>query len=530
MSVTGEKEQLQQPIELDLDNLPDNVEFLHQVIIDLLSSLSDRQSTIDKLKHQIQQLKRHRFGSRSERFEALEEQLLLFEKLQQLQEEAKEEPLVETAEDEAVEVSPKKNGKKKEKGHGRKPFPEHLPRVRVEFPLTQQQLDELGCSMEDFKKIGEEISCQLEYVPSSFYVKEQVRFKYAYANGQEGIVLGDLPAQPIEKGIPGPGLLAHVLTSKYADHLPLNRQEAIFKRHGVDISRKTACGWVAKAAELLAVLVALMKKELIASRKIHTDDTVVPVLDENQNKTRKGRLWVYCNDDHVVYDYTPDRSRAGPLEFLNDYKGYLQADAYAGYDELYKSGNVIEVGCWAHARRKFVEAKDTDSLRAHAALVFIKNLYAIEKQWRAVDAQTRAAVRRERSLPILEDFKAWLEKESDRVLPKTPIAGAIRYTLNQWEALLRFTQDGILQIDNNSAEREMRRVVLGRSNYLFVGSDNGGKSAAIIYSLVATCKRHGIDPFAYFRDVLERLPAHPLQQLHELLPKNWKDANESAAR
>lgn len=525
MSVTGEKQERKPPIELNLDNLPDDVEFLHQMILDLFSSLQDRQSTIEKLKHQIQQLLRNRFGSKSERFEALEEQLLLFEKLQQLQEEAKEEPLVETAEDEAVEVSPKKDGKKK--GHGRKPFPEHLPRVRVEFPLTQEQLDELGCSIEDFKKIGEEITCQLEYVPASFYVKELVRFKYAYTNGQEGIVLGDLPAQPIEKGIPGPGLLAQVLTSKYCDHLPLHRQEGIYKRHGIDLSRKTTCGWVAKAAELLAVLVSLMKKELIASRKIHTDDTVVPVLDEKQKKTRKGRLWVYCNDDHIVYDYTPDRSREGPLEFLRNYSGYLQADAYAGYNETYKSGDVVEVGCWTHTRRKFVESKDTDPLRAHAALVFIRGLYRIEKEVKDADDDTRLAVRQAESVPILEDLKAWIEKEYDTILPKSPIGTAMTYALNQWEALLRYTQDGSLSIDNNAAERAMRIPVLGRNNYLFFGSDNGGKSAAIIYSLVATCKLHGIDPFAYLRDVLERLPAHPIQQLHELLPINWKAANKS---
>ena len=360
-------------------------------------------------------------------------------------------------------------------------------------------------------------------------MKEQVRFKYAYANGQEGIVLGDLPAQPIEKGIPGPGLLAHVLTSKYADHLPLNRQEAIFKRHGVDISRKTTCGWVAKAAELLAVLVALMKKELIASRKIHTDDTVVPVLDENQKKTRKGRLWVYCNDDHIVYDYTPNRSHKGPFDFLKNYSGYLQADAYAGYHKTYESGDVVEVGCWAHARRKFVESNDTDPLRSTAAMVFIRDLYRIEEEVKDADDDTRLAVRQAESVPILEDLKAWMEKEYDAILPKSPIGTAMTYALNQWEALLRYTQDGSLSIDNNAAERAMRMVVLGRNNYLFFGSDNGGKSAAVIYSLVATCKLHGIDPFTYLRNVLERLPAHPIQQLHELLPKNWKAANESVA-
>jgi hypothetical protein len=286
---------------------------------------------------------------------------------------------------------------------------------------------------------------------------------------------------------------------------------------------------VAKAAQLLKVLVSLMTKELKSSKKIHTDDTTVPVLEKNRKNTKKGRLWVYGNEDHIVYDYTPDRSRDGPVNFLKDYKGYLQADAYAGYDEIYKSGDVIEVGCWAHTRRKFVEAKDTDPLCAHTALVFIKELYRIEKEWRAVDAETRVAVRQAESLPILEDFKAWLEEESRRVLPKSPIGIAIQYTLNQWVALLRYTQDGDLEIDNNFAEREMRRVVLGRNNYLFCGSDNGGKSAAIIYSLVATCKLHNIDPFAYFRDVLERLPAHPINQLQDLLPKNWKAARELSA-
>ncbi|MCA9413974.1 MAG: IS66 family transposase [Candidatus Omnitrophica bacterium] len=502
---------------LDLDHLPDDPALLHQLILDLLS-------TNENLRHQLKQLQRYQFGSKSERFEALEEQKLLFEQLRNLMDDSEEK--AETDEEEALEATAEENGKKK--GHGRKPFPEHLPRERVEFPLSEEKRDCPNCAGH-LEKIGEEVTKQLEYIPASFHVRELVRFKYACKQCQEGVVTSELPPQPIEKGIPGPGLLAHVLTSKYCDHLPLNRLEGIFQRNGIEISRKTTCDWVGKSAALLEPLVAEMKKELKASKKIHSDDTVVPVLEKDRKTTKQGRLWVYGNDAHIVYDYTPNRSREGPKAFLKGYRGYLQADAYAGYNELIGKKKATLVGCWAHARRKFVEAKDSDPLRSHTALVFIGDLYRIEKEWRMVESETRAAARRSQALPILEKFEAWLREEAGRVLPKSPMGQAIRYTLNQWDSLVRYVEEGDLDIDNNFAERAMRCVVIGRKNWMFAGSDSGGTRAAIIYSLVATCKLHGIDPFEYFRDVLGRLPSHPINHIHELLPHNWKAAHTDSS-
>lgn len=505
------------PVTLDLDHLPDDPALLHQLILDLLA-------TNEKLRHQLQQLQRYQFGARSERFEALEEQKLLFQQLQELVADGATQSADEAVEEENDSAAPEGNGKKK--GHGRKPFPAHLPRQREEFPLPENRRDCPHCAGH-LEKIGEEVTRQLEYVPASFHVRELVRFKYACKKCQEGVTLSDLPPQPIDKGIPGPGLLAHVLTSKYCDHLPLNRLEGIFARNGIDISRRTTCDWVGKSSHLLEPLVARQRKELLRSKKIHTDDTVVPVLEKDRKTTKQGRLWVYGNDTHIVYDYTPNRSREGPKRFLKGFRGYLQADAYAGYNDLIGKEKATLVGCWAHARRKFVEAEDSDLLRAHTALAFIKELYRIEKEWRKVDAETRAAIRQAEALPLLKKFEDWLREESGRVLPKSPIGEAIGYALNQWESLVVYTQDGDLDPDNNFSERAMRHVVVGRLNWKFAGSDSGGTRAAIIFSLVATCKLHGIDPFAYFRDILERLPSHPINQIQDLLPHNWKTAHAS---
>lgn len=528
MDATGENTIDRATVNLDLDNLPEDPALLQRLILDLISTLQDKDGQIAKLSHQLKQLQRYQFGSKSERFEALEEQKLLFQQLRDLVDSKEETPesVDETVEGAAEDAAANGNGKKK--GHGRKPFPSHLPRERVEFPLPEEKRECPNCAGH-LEKIGEEITHQLEYVPASFHVKELVRFKYACKKCQEGVVITDLPPQPIEKGIPGPGLLAHVLTSKYCDHVPLNRLVGIFARNGIDLSRQTLCDWVGKTAPMLAPLRELQRKELISSNKIHTDDTVVPVLERDRKNTKQGRLWVYGNDTHIVYDYTPNRSREGPKAFLKGYRGYLQADAYAGYNELVGEGKATLVGCWAHARRRFVEAKDSDPLRSHTALVYIGDLYRIEREWRAVDPEMRATARQSVALPILEKFKAWLEVEAGKVLPKCPMGEAIRYALNQWESLVAYIRDGNLDPDNNFAEREMRRVVLGRKNYLFVGSDNGGKSAATIYSLVATCKLHGIDPFAYFRDVLERLPSHPITQLQDFLPHNWKLAQATSS-
>jgi hypothetical protein len=343
--------------------------------------------------------------------------------------------------------------------------------------------------------------------------------------------------------------LAQVITSKYDEAMPLYRQERFFKRHGLELSRSTTCDWMAACAQLLRPLYERMKQEVLASRWLHTDDTTLPVQDEKCSQTRKGRLWAYLGDrDHPfnVFDYTPSRKRDGPVNFLKDFRGFLQADAFSGYDGIYlgSQGGIVEVACNAHARRKFHEARKTDAARAAAALGWYQELYAIERQAReqlaawakergqevpADEADAlRLRLRQEKSVPLLEKFKAWLLEQTP-VLPKSPMGEAIGYTLGNWDALVRYTQHGFLAIDNNLAEREMKWIAIGRKNFLFVGSDQGGVTAAILFSFTATCRRHGLDPFAYLRDVLARLAERnlPDDALAALLPGRWGAAPSS---
>jgi transposase len=418
--------------------------------------------------------------------------------------------------------------KPKPKGHGRQRLPEHLPRERIEhtLPAEEQRCGKCGGTLE---KIGEETTEQLDYVPASFVVRQHARVKYACKGCEENVVLAPLPPQPIERGLPGPGLLAHVGVSKYADHLPLYRLEGIFKRHGVELSRSTLCDWVGWEATLLEPIVEAMKREVLASKTIRTDDTPVRVQDPACKGTRQGRLWVYVGDEahpFTLFDYTPTRARDGPMAWLDGYSGYLQADAFSGYDALYAGEDIIEVGCWAHARRKFHDAESSDRERAHVALGFIGQLYVVEREARDLDAEARRQRRQERSRPILERFRVWLDAQAPAVLPKSPMGDAVGYTLSQWTALSRYLDDGDLDIDNNVAERALRPVAIGRKNWLFAGSDAGGHRAAILYSIMATCKRHGVDPFAYLRDVLDRVATHPSSAIAALFPPNWKAAHE----
>jgi len=362
-------------------------------------------------------------------------------------------------------------------------------------------------------------------------VQEHARIKYACPKCQGNVVIGTLPLQPIAKGLPGPGLIAHVLTSKFGDHLPLHRMEGIFQRHGVELSRSTLCDWVGAGAERLAPVVELMKAEVLASRKIHTDDTPVPVLDPDRKTTRTGRLWVYIGDDdhpHIVFDYTPDRSRDGPLRFLGNYQGYLQADAYGGYDAVYAGRRVVEVACFAHARRKFFDAIQNDARRAQTALAFIRELYAVEKRGRDLSAADRQALRAAEARPVLDSFQEWLAGQRGQVAPKSPIGEAIHYAQAQWEALQRYLEDGILEIDNNRAERALRRVAIGRKNWMFAGSDEGGRRAAIVYSLVASCATLKVNPFEYLRDLLRRLPGASEADIRQLTPHAWKTQRQAA--
>ena len=497
------------------EKLPSDVETLQWMVLNLLADVDDKAKTIVDLQGQLDYLKRHLFGRKSERLNP--EQRLLFENLiPQLEQKVQQQKQTE-----AKTKSSNRNG--------RRPLPEDLPRDIIEHHPPK---DELTCEVCHSPKtiIGQKVTEQLDYLPASFIVRQHIRHKYACKQCQGNISIAPLPAFPIERGLPGSGLLSHIITSKYSDHLPLNRLEEILSRHGVDINKSTMCDWVSACSDLLEPIVKTMKLKVLQSAKIHTDDTAVPVQNKKRRSTYNGYLWTYIGDSgNVVFDFTPNRSREGPIRFLGDYQGYVQADAYSGYDEFFRKGDAIEVGCWAHTRRKFYDAKETDPLRAEHMLALIGELYAVERQAKeeAYLPEQLLNARQTKSRDTLGRIKALLDVWVVEVLPKSPIGKAVTYALNQWNALMRYIDDPILDIDNNVAERALRRVVIGRKNWLFAGSENGARRAAIIYSLVASCKMNDLDPFAYFKDVLDRVSTHPASQVDELLPCNWQEPAES---
>ena len=506
-----------------VDQLPDDLETAHQLIRALLATLGQQIHLNEKLQHQLEQLLRHRFGTKSERVDPA--QLLLFarEILAQAEPTPNPDPVPEPT---PLPSAPTKNG------HGRKPLPARLPRPPVmhDVPLEQLPCPDCGALR---KCIGAEVREQLEYVPASLIVIEHVRPKYACPDCMAHVVIAERLPEPIEKGLPGPGLMAHVITNKYADHLPLYRQEGILLRQGIELSRSTLCDWMAIAAELLAPIVTRMHSEVLKSQVVQNDDTPVKVQDHDGKGLKTGRLWASVgdhNNPYVVYHYTPDRSGAGPAAIFQGFEGYLQADAYSAYDGLYISGTIIEVGCMMHARRKFYEARTSDPLRAHRALAWIKLLYDVEREAKEKhEAQgyeafvaARHALRGERSRLIFKQFQDWLEAEASQVLPKSPIGEAIGYARNHWAALERPLDVGFLELDNGACERALKPVAIGRKNWLFVGSDRGGQTAAVLMSLCTTCKNLGIDPQAYLRDVLDRISTHPARRIEELLPDRWQ--------
>jgi transposase len=428
------------------------------------------------------------------------------------------------------------------KPHGRRRPARHHRREQRRYELTQAERLCPTCGGER-KEIGVETTAQYDYKPAEVFVVEHQRVKYACKCCQGEVVIAPKPAQPIERGLPGPGLLTQIIVDKYQDHIPLYRSEARFARLGLTLPRSTMCDWMAAAAERLTPLYLLLMQLVLQSKVLHTDDTTVPVRDETRSSNRFGRLWDYIGDaDHpgVVFDYTVTHVRDGPATFLKDFQGFLQADAYGGYDGIYtgSNGTIVEVACWAHARKKFADAQNSDPERALAGKAWIRQLYDVEDEAKDEVARLNltgadaAAVflrlRQEKSRPVLESFHEWLRGQYAQVLPKSPIAAAIKYVLNQWEALNRYTTDGDLHIDNNISERTLKLIGIGRNNWLFVGSDQGGKTAAVLFSFTATCKHLKIDTFAYLRDVLERLPVQPAERLDELLPHRWQAARIAA--
>jgi transposase len=500
---------------LDIQKLPRDVDALLGVITDLHTEYS---SILDSLHQQLQNLRRMHFGATSEKLSGQPE---LFEQTQEL-------PLPPQ---EPVTITYTRQRR------GRPSLPKDLPRKRVDYDLSDSEKAEFDV----LERIGEEVSETLEYTPAKLIVIEHARAKYACRkDGESTIRTAFAQPSPLPKTNAGAGLLAQILVSTFADHLPLNRQEMIFRRHGVDLPRSTLCEWKLASGELLAILRAPLIEHTLNGPRLHTDDTTMPLIEGGRGSTKTARLWGYLaagarqNDagewvEHapsVVFEFTESRESKHPIKFLKDYRGYLQADAYSGYDALYGTGRIIEVGCWAHARRKFFEIAKTQKPPGLAAnaIAWIAKLYRIESAIRERPPDERLEVRQTESVPVLSEFKVWLEGHYPKLLPQGPLGLAFGYALRNWHALTRYTENGVLVPDNNLLESAIRPIAMGRKAYLFAASERGGHVAATLYSLVGTCKLNRIEPYAYLKDVLQRLPSHPVNRLAELLPFNWKPA------
>jgi transposase len=404
-----------------------------------------------------------------------------------------------------------------------------LPVTRREHDLKDEEKP-CPCCGEMRQRIGEERSWQIERIPEHFERIEHVRIRYACKacdqNGENPqIELADKPRSPIEKGLPGPGLLAYIVTSKFSDYLPLYRLENQFERNGFEIDRSTLGVWCRDVAEILSPLHRLMKERLLLSHLVCTDDTTMPMLAPGKGKTTTARMWVYVGDEvnpYNLFDFTLSRNRDGPSTFLAGFARKLLADGYGGYNEIVVSNDIIRCGCWAHVRRKFIDAEKTAPAIAEEAVKLIGQLYAIEAEAKEMSHADRLYLRQARSQAILTTLEDRLFTWKDQLLPKHPMAEAVGYALRQGDALSVFVSDGAVPIDNNISEREIKRIVLNRKNSLFVGNERGGETAAILASLTSTCRRHSINPQHYLTQLLTNLPDTPLSQLHQWLPDEWK--------
>ena len=417
---------------------------------------------------------------------------------------------------------------------GRQPLSPHLKRQRIEHDLPEAEKHCTDCRQQ-LRLLGEESSERYEYIPAQFLVIEDVCKKYACSCT---VRTATKPPQPIAKSLAGPSLLAQVIVGKLADHLPLYRQAKMFRRFGINLSDQTMNGWMQQTADLLVPLYERLKSYVLSSKVVGTDDTQVRVLDQYYPKSsRKGRFWPYTGDRNhpaVVFDYTPTRERAGPELFLQTYRGYLQADAYIAYESFFtdpKRG-LVELACWAHSRRHFHDALENDSARMGAVLAYIAKLYAVEKtaRQRGVTGEALRLLREQGAVPVLAALHQYLLKIRDEVLPKSDAGKAVNYTLNNWAALNRYCEDGDLAIDNNHTERSLRGIAVGRRNWLFVGSDRGGRKMAILRSFVGSCELAKVDPFAWFQDVLSRIGETSIQGLDELLPHRWTERQVAASQ
>ena len=471
---------------------------------------------VAKLKTELAQLKRMIFGARSERFVSSNapEQLALGLEFGELPS--------KPVEKQQIAFERKKPSKNKNKAV-RASIPDHLPR-------TEERI-EPETIPEGAKPIGEAVTEILEYKPGNLFVRRILRPKYALPQ-EEGVVIGDLPTLPIPKGNAGSGLLAHILISKFTDHLPFYRQRQMLKRQGLEIAESTINGWFSATCELINPLYNTLCTRVLATNYLQADETPISVLTcMKPGSTHKGYHWVYHApvEKRVLFDYRSSRSREGPQEILEGFRGTLQTHGYAGYNNFENQRGITLLACMAHARRKFNQAKDNDHLRAEYALCKIQELYATEQEAREakMNYDQRKTLRQKDAVPVLEELEVWLKTELTEVLPKSTISKAISYTLNLWPRLKRYVEDGRCEIDNNLIENQIRPVALGRKNYLFAGSHQAAQRAAMIYSLLGTCKLNDVEPLAWLTDILTRIPDHPVNRLEELLPPNWQHITQS---
>lgn len=533
-----------------LANLPDDNQALKALLSSLLQERDEQRQRAEELarraereeslrqalelklqgvQHELEWLKKQYYGPRADRLESLQElgQLLL-----EFSEALAGKPV--NAADITTETSPPEPERelrwvRRRKGRRNLAAFENLPVQTIVHELSPEERI-CGCCGAPRQEIGAEVSWQIEYTPAHFERIEHVRKKYACADcDQQGngaqIAVAEKPALPIDKGMAGPGLLAYIVTSKFADFLPLYRLENIFERIGCEIARSTLSIWCGDVADLIEPLYERMATRVRLSHVVSTDDTPMPMLEPGRGKTRKARMWVYLGDENQPYNvfhFTESRKRDGPLEFLRDYHEVLVADGYGGYDGVVANNTIHRGGCHAHARRKFIDAEKTAPEMARGAVELYRRLYQSERAAAALDSEARLACRREQSRPLLESWHERLRAWQDTLLPKSPMAEAVNYSLNQWSELTLFLEDGTVPIDNNASEREMKRVVLNRKNSLFVGNSRGGRTAAILSSFTSTCRRHQIDPQLYLTQLLINLPAWPMSDLDAWMPDRWK--------
>ncbi len=504
---------------LNTDTLPADLTESHALI-------QKQHGEIHHLKHELSLLKRMVFGQKSEKQVTLSPQ----------PEQTCLEGLFESSAPEPGYTEDKETityeRRKKKKGHGRNAIPDDL---YCEEHILEPSDEEKQCSCcgKEKKCIGQEETKILDYKPAVLFAKKYIRPKYVCPDcPDQGVTTALLPSRPIEKGVAGNGLLSYILVSKYVDHLPLYRLENIFKRYNVHINRSSMVGWIGHVCNYLQLIYDSLHETLLESDYLQSDETPLKVQDRaKKRKCHHGYLWPYTNGRIILFEYCKSRSRDGPSNFLKDYSGYLQTDDYAGYNEIAKKNTITRILCWAHARRKFFDARDADPGYVDKVLFHIAKLYAVEKYCRKekLTPKKRYEVRHIDVPQYLAELKDVLHNPGRIILPKSPLGKAIKYTLSNWSMLIRYLEDGRLEIDNNRIENAIRPVALGRKNWLFAGSHEGAKRLAIVYSIFGTCKMNSINPFEYIEDVLDKIVDYPHNKIKELTPIEWKELKKKSS-